>query len=171
MTKWQKPATFLIPEVDHCIFPSYIDGKIIINKTYVKVVIAQNDTDFSCIKFDINVSKCFTKAQHFETLISRYRTNQCHSELLRLLHMFYLLFCTRHVRGHLNFHGIAIKLFDIVFMFVTSLSILWISSFHQPVSPLFTPHSNSRRCEHFPACKSFIHTIQSQQEMWTLPSL
>ena len=34
----------------------------IINKIYVKVVIAQNDTDLSCIKLDINVSKCFTKA-------------------------------------------------------------------------------------------------------------
>ena len=42
----------------------------IINKIYVKVVIAQNDTDLSCIKLDINVSKCFTKAQHFETLTS-----------------------------------------------------------------------------------------------------
>ena len=36
---------------------------------YVKVLIAQNDTDLSCIKLDINVSKCFTKAQHLLTLI------------------------------------------------------------------------------------------------------
>ena len=42
----------------------------IINKIYVKVVIAQNGTDLSCIKLDINASKCFTKEQHFETLIS-----------------------------------------------------------------------------------------------------
>ena len=48
-----------------------------------------------------------------------------------LLHIFYLLFGTGHVPGHLNFHGIAgiaIKPFDIVFMFVTSLSIVWIRS-------------------------------------------
>ena len=42
----------------------------IINKICVKTEIAQNDTDLSCIKLDTNVSKCFTKAQHFETLIS-----------------------------------------------------------------------------------------------------
>ena len=42
----------------------------IINKICVKVIIAHNDTDLSRIKLDINVSKCFTKAQHFETLIS-----------------------------------------------------------------------------------------------------
>ena len=42
----------------------------IIKKKNVKTEIAQNDTDLSCIKLDINVSKCFTKAQHFETLIS-----------------------------------------------------------------------------------------------------
>ena len=42
----------------------------IIKKKHVKTEIAQNDTDLSCIKLDINVSKCFTKAQHFETLIS-----------------------------------------------------------------------------------------------------
>ena len=40
----------------------------IINKISVKVILAQIDTDLSCI--NINVSKCFTKAQHFETLIS-----------------------------------------------------------------------------------------------------
>ena len=34
---------------------------------FVKTEIAQNDTDLSCIKLDINVSKCFTKAQHFES--------------------------------------------------------------------------------------------------------
>ena len=42
----------------------------IINKMYVKAEITQNDTDLSCIKLDIYVSKCFRKAQHFETLIS-----------------------------------------------------------------------------------------------------
>ena len=42
----------------------------IINKTHAKVIIAQNNTDLSCIELDIHVSKCFTKAQHFETLIS-----------------------------------------------------------------------------------------------------
>ena len=31
---------------------------------YVKVIIAHNDTDLSCIKLDINVSKFFAKAQH-----------------------------------------------------------------------------------------------------------
>ena len=31
----------------------------------VKPEIAQNDTDLSCIKLDITVSKCFTKVQHF----------------------------------------------------------------------------------------------------------
>ena len=41
----------------------------IINKIYVKTEIAQNDTDMSCIKLDINVSKYFTKAQHFETTL------------------------------------------------------------------------------------------------------
>ena len=41
-----------------------------INIMHVKAVIAQNDIDLSCIKLDINVSKCFTKAQHSETLIS-----------------------------------------------------------------------------------------------------
>ena len=50
------------------------------------MVIAQNDTDLSCIKFDINVSKCFTKARHFETLISSLIQNK--------------------------FYGIAIKPFD-----------------------------------------------------------
>ena len=29
MRKWQKSATFSTPEVDHCIFPSYVDRKII----------------------------------------------------------------------------------------------------------------------------------------------
>ena len=42
----------------------------IINKICVKTKIAQNDTDLPCIKLDITVSKCFTKAQYFETLIS-----------------------------------------------------------------------------------------------------
>ena len=32
---------------------------------YAKTEMAQNDTDLLCIKLDINVSKCFTKAQHF----------------------------------------------------------------------------------------------------------
>ena len=40
------------------------------NKIHVKTEIAQNDTDLSCVKLDINVIKCCTKAQHFETLIS-----------------------------------------------------------------------------------------------------
>ena len=30
---------------------------VLINKIYVKTKIAQNDTDLSCIKLDINVSK------------------------------------------------------------------------------------------------------------------
>ena len=42
----------------------------IINKMCVKAIIAQNDTDLSCIKLDINVSKCFAFVKHFETLIS-----------------------------------------------------------------------------------------------------
>ena len=37
---------------------------------YGKVVTTQNDTDLFCIKFVINVSKCFTKPQHFEASIS-----------------------------------------------------------------------------------------------------
>ena len=41
----------------------------ILNKIKVKVVIAQNDTDLSCINLNINVLKFFTKAQHFKTLI------------------------------------------------------------------------------------------------------
>ena len=41
----------------------------IIDKIYVKVV-AQNDADLSCINLNINVLKCFTKAQHLKTLIS-----------------------------------------------------------------------------------------------------
>ena len=41
---------------------------------HVKVIIAQNDTDLSCIKLDINVSKCFTKVQH--GLISMFETLQ-----------------------------------------------------------------------------------------------
>ena len=41
----------------------------IINKIYIKVIIAQNDTDLSCINLNINVLKCFTKAQYFKTLI------------------------------------------------------------------------------------------------------
>ena len=102
---------------------------IIINKIHVKVVIAQNDTDLSFIKLYINVLKCCAFVKHFKTLILRLiQANQCHSELSQLLHKFYLLFCTGYIRGHLNFHGIAIKLFDIVFMFVMSLSILWIRS-------------------------------------------
>ena len=40
----------------------------IINKMYVKTEIAQNDTDLSCIKLDINVSKCYAFVKHFETL-------------------------------------------------------------------------------------------------------
>ena len=43
--------------------------------------------------------------------------NQYHSELFWFLHVFYFLFCTGHEREHLNFHGIVITLFDIVFMF------------------------------------------------------
>ena len=42
----------------------------IINKIFGKTELAKNDTDLSCIKFDINVSKSFTKAQNFETFIS-----------------------------------------------------------------------------------------------------
>ena len=42
----------------------------IINKTYVKAKIAQNDIHLTSINLVFNVSKCFTKAQHFETLIS-----------------------------------------------------------------------------------------------------
>ena len=80
----------------------------IINKIYAKVVIAQNDTHLSCIQLDINVSKCFTKAQHFETLISS-------------LILSYYNFC-------INF----ICYFDAVFMFVTSLSIIWIKSVSPP---------------------------------------
>ena len=34
----------------------------IISKINVKVVIAKNYTDLSCIKLDLNVSECFTKA-------------------------------------------------------------------------------------------------------------
>ena len=41
-----------------------------LNDPSVKVVIVHNDTDLSSIKLAIRVSKCFTKAQHFETLIS-----------------------------------------------------------------------------------------------------
>ena len=41
----------------------------IINKMDVKVVIAQNDTDLSCIKLDVNVLKCCAFVKHFETLI------------------------------------------------------------------------------------------------------
>ena len=36
----------------------------------VKTKVSQNDTDLFCIKLHINASKCFTKAQHFETLVS-----------------------------------------------------------------------------------------------------
>ena len=39
-------------------------------KIHVKVVITQNDTDLSCIKLDINVSKFCAFVKHFETLIS-----------------------------------------------------------------------------------------------------
>ena len=42
----------------------------IINKMYEKTKIAQNDTDLSCIKLDINVSKCYAFVKYFETLIS-----------------------------------------------------------------------------------------------------
>ena len=42
---------------------------ITINKIYVKVVIAQNDTDLSCIKLYINVLKCCAFVKHFKTLI------------------------------------------------------------------------------------------------------
>ena len=35
---------------------------------------------------------------------------------------------------------------------------------HSPhVSPLFTPHNGSRRCEHFPACNSFIITTTQSE--------
>ena len=65
---------------------------------------------------------------------------------MRTRHVFYFLFCTGHVRGHLNFHGIAITFFDIVFMFKIFNKIIdmddyrWISwyqsfvlgPFHQP---------------------------------------
>ena len=44
---------------------------IIINKIYVKIVIAQNDTDLSCIKLYINVLKCYAFVNHFKTLILR----------------------------------------------------------------------------------------------------
>ena len=40
---------------------------------YVKTKIAQNDTDLFCVKLDINVLKCFTKVQHFETLIFKFK--------------------------------------------------------------------------------------------------
>ena len=43
---------------------------IIINKINVKVVIAQNDTDLSCIKLGINVLKYCVFVKHFLTLIS-----------------------------------------------------------------------------------------------------
>ena len=87
------------------------------NKINVKTQIAQNNTDLSCIKLDINVSKCCAFVKHFKTLISSL-TNQCHSELFLFLHMYFIFsLCTGHERGHLNFHGITINLFDIVFMF------------------------------------------------------
>ena len=40
------------------------------NKIHVKTEIAQNDTDFSCIKLNINVSKGCAFVKHFETVIS-----------------------------------------------------------------------------------------------------
>ena len=66
------------------------------NKTNVKAEIAQNDTDLSCIKLDINVSKCCAFVKHFETLILSVI-------LFWLLHVSYF-FCTGHVKEHLNFH-------------------------------------------------------------------
>ena len=42
----------------------------VINKIDVKTEIAQNDTDLSCIKLDISVSKCCVFVKHFETVIS-----------------------------------------------------------------------------------------------------
>ena len=50
-------------------------------------------------------------------LISMFQNAVLFLNYFGFLHIFYLLFCTGHVRGHLNFRGIAIKLFDIVFMF------------------------------------------------------
>ena len=44
---------------------------IIIDKIYVKVIIAQNDTDLSCIKHYINVLKYCVFVKHFKTLILR----------------------------------------------------------------------------------------------------
>ena len=41
----------------------------IINEMYVKAEIAENDTDLSCIKPDINVLKGCAFVKHFETLI------------------------------------------------------------------------------------------------------
>ena len=44
--------------------------------------------------------------QNIDIYKVKYRTNQCHSELLPFLHIFYLLLCPRHVTGCLNFRGI-----------------------------------------------------------------
>ena len=72
---------------------------------------AQNDNDLSCIKLDINVSKCCAFVKHFETVISSLIQDKSVSFwAISVLHIFYLLFCTGHIRGHLGFHGIAIKL-------------------------------------------------------------
>ena len=73
------------------------------------------------VKLDINVSKCFTKAHHFETLISTFiQDKSVSSELFRFIQIFYFLL-----------RGIAIKIFECS-IHVCDVTILWIGS----VSPL-----------------------------------
>ena len=110
------------------------------NKIHAKTETAQNDTDFSCIKFDINVSKGYAFVKHFETLISNLIQQQISVILsyFSFYKYFILFFCTGRVREHLNFHGIVIKLFDIVFVSRSlTKALIWaiIGRFHD-VNPL-----------------------------------
>ena len=62
----------------------------------------------------------FYKSTAFLNIDSKFNTGQIMSYFV-FLRVFYLLFCTGHVRGRLNFHGIAIKLFDIIAVYIDSL--------------------------------------------------
>ena len=71
----------------------------------------------------------FYKSTAFQNIDIKFNRgqNQCYSELLQLKYILFIIM-SRTCNRMLKFPWNSDKLFDIVFMFVTSLSILWIRS-------------------------------------------
>ena len=84
----------------------------IINKMYVNMEIAHNDTDLSCCQLDINDSKCCAFVNHFETLRSSLIQDKSRSfsAISVFTHILFIILYRTYKRN-LNFHRITIKLF------------------------------------------------------------